>query len=108
MKEDMEEKLDNIMANKEKSPFSIPYIVFENSKVRAEKRERRNFFTVIFLIVLLVITNISWLLYTSQFTKVTTTSTVEQTSDTGSNTSIIGDLSYGKPTEGNYNNYKIR
>ncbi len=45
----------------------IPYIVHEGSMTRCERTIKRLWITTIILIFLLVITNVAWLIYESQF-----------------------------------------
>ena len=53
-------------------PISVPYIVHESSMVRAERRAKRLIAIIVLLIVLLVGSNIGWLIYESQFEDVIT------------------------------------
>ena len=53
-------------------PISVPYIVHESSMVRAERQAKRLIAIIILLIVLLVGSNIGWLIYESQFEDVIT------------------------------------
>lgn len=53
-------------------PISVPYIVHESSMVRAERQAKRLIAIIILLIVLLVGSNIGWLVYESQFEDVIT------------------------------------
>lgn len=93
-KEEMEQKFDTITNT---STFTIPYIVFENSKVRAEKRERRNFATILISILLLVATNMSWMLYFSQMQMGVTTTTTTVTQTVGGDSDMtIGDGNNGR------------
>ncbi len=94
MKNDINDKLDMITEGKN-SPFQIPYIVYENSKAREERREKRSFIVTLVLIFLLVFTNIFWVVYTNRFNKVetVTTDTINQEADGNSNNySIIGNI----------------
>lgn len=59
----------------------IPYIVFEADMARFERIIKRLWITVILLIVLLVGSNIAWLIYESQFEDFTET-TVTQEAET--------------------------
>lgn len=56
-------------------PISVPYVVHESSMARAERQAKRLIAIIILLIVLLVGSNIGWLIYESQFE---TTETVEE------------------------------
>lgn len=70
-----------------------------------ERTIKRLWITTILLIVLLVGSNICWIVYENQFEDVTTTQTIEaeQQADNGINSIIGGD--YGKSeSEGNNNN----
>lgn len=71
-----------------------------------ERTIKRLWITIILLIVLLVGTNVGWLIYESQFEEVTTTQTVTQDlqGDNASNNFIGGDV-YGKSeTDSNNSN----
>lgn len=75
----------------------------ENSEIRHERREKRFFTIIIILIVLLVGTNLGWLIYESQFEEMTTTETItyeaEQETENGNNTNFMngGDVIDGAP-----------
>lgn len=71
----------------EKSPESVPYIVYEGEMARSERHIRRLWITAILLIVLLVGTNVGWLIYESQFEYFTVT----QENERGYNSYIGGD-----------------
>ena len=66
-----------------------------------ERTIKRLWITIILLIILLVGSNIGWLVYESQFEDVTQTIEAEQQADNGRNTIVGGD--YGK-SESKYNN----
>lgn len=57
---------------KDKAPVSVPYVVHESSMARAERQAKRLISIIILLIVLLVGSNIGWLIYESQFEDVIT------------------------------------
>lgn len=70
-----------------------------------ERTIKRLWITIILLIVLLVGTNICWIVYESQFVETETTQTIEaeQQADNGTNMIVGGD--YGKSeSESNNNN----
>lgn len=46
---------------------NVPYIVFESEMARAERRDKRQWIVIIALIAALLLTNIGWLIYESQF-----------------------------------------
>lgn len=79
----------------------IPFIVYEKEMTRYERVIKKLWVLIILLIVLLVGTNVSWLIYNSQFETVETTSeeyTIEQEAEEGNNNSIIngGEISNGE------------
>lgn len=65
-------------------PISVPYVVHESSMARAERQAKRLIAIIILLIVLLVGSNVGWLIYESQFETVETSSE-EVVVDAGSN-----------------------
>ena len=65
---------------KDKAPVSVPYVVHESSMARAERQAKRLIAIIILLIVLLVGSNIGWLVYESQFETVESNAPVPQTS----------------------------
>jgi len=60
-----------------------------------ERTIRRLWILAILLIILLVGTNIGWIVYESQYQDVTVTQEVEQDADNGSNSFVGGDV-YGE------------
>lgn len=83
-------------------PINIPYIAYEATMSRFERINRRLWIAVILLIILLVGSNIAWLIYESQFERYEET-TIDATQD-GKGINIIGggNVTYG--AEGNDNN----
>ena len=81
-------------------PTNIPYIAYEAAMSRFDRINKRLWIAVILLIVLLVGSNIAWLVYESQFQVYETS--IEATQD-GEGVNIVGggDVSYG--TESNSN-----
>lgn len=51
----------------EKNPTSVPYVVHESAMSRAERQAKSLVWVIILLIVLLVGSNVGWLIYESQF-----------------------------------------
>ena len=49
------------------APASVPYVVHESAMARAERNTKALVWVVVLLIVLLVGTNVGWLIYNSQF-----------------------------------------
>ena len=83
----------------DKSPISVPYVVHESAMARAERQSKRLVAVIILLIVLLVGSNIGWLVYESQFETVETTEEyeIQQDTESGNNNSVIngGDIVNG-------------
>ena len=80
--------------NSEKEIAVIPYIAHESGMARMERACKRLWVLIILLVVMLVGTNLGWILYEAQFETVTeTTVTQEVTQDTehGDNRFIGGD-----------------
>lgn len=46
---------------------TIPYIAFESALDKAERRERLHIFIIVFLITLLVLSNLAWLIVWNQY-----------------------------------------
>ena len=80
---------------------NIPFIVYEGAMSRFERINRRLWIALIVLIVLLVGSNISWLIYESQYEYYQTS--VTQESDTGANNYIgnDGDITNGETDNNN-------
>ena len=73
-------------------PVTVPYVVHESSMARAERLSRRLVAIVILLIILLVGSNVGWLIYESQFETVESIVEeyqIEQSAENGNNNSII-------------------
>lgn len=84
--------------------LTIPFAVHESATARAERLTKWLVWVIVLLIVLLVGTNVGWLIYNSQFevveetTETVTTAyeDVEQSTDAGGNNLIGGDYVNGK------------
>ena len=72
-------------------PISVPYVVYESAMARAERQAKRLISIIILLIVLLLGSNLGWLIYESQFEDYVITQEVEQEADNGENHFIGGD-----------------
>lgn len=72
-------------------PISVPYVVHESSMARAERQAKRLIAIIILLIVLLVGSNIGWLVYENSFEDYVITQEVEQDAENGENHFIGGD-----------------
>lgn len=73
------------------TPASVPYVVHESAMARAERQAKRLVAVIILLIVLLVGSNIGWMVYENSFEDVNTTEEyqIEQDAESGNNNSII-------------------
>lgn len=74
----------------EKAPTNVPYVVHESAMARAERQAKRLVAVIILLIVLLVGSNVGWLVYESSFDDMTETYTVEQDGAETNNSVING------------------
>ena len=81
----------NSCKSKNKMPETVPYIMHESAMARAERGAKRLWIVIILLIVMLVGTNVGWLIYESQFEDLVITQEVEQDADNGENHFIGGD-----------------
>lgn len=76
----------------DKAPVNVPYVVHESAMARAERQAKRLVAIIILLIVLLVGSNVGWLLYESSFETVESwEQEVLQDADSGENVFIGGD-----------------
>lgn len=75
-------------------PTNIPYIAYEAAMSRFERINKRLWIALILVIVLLVGSNIAWLIYESSFEYFETSIEAEQDGD-GVNIVGGGDVSYG-------------
>ena len=89
---------------KNKVETSIPYIVYESGEARHERREKRLIFCLVLLIVLLVGSNIGWLVYESQWETISTIQEVSQDAENGSNSFVGGDVINGETDNNNKDN----
>ena len=79
----------------------VPYIVHEGSMARMERSNKRLLAVVILLIVLLVGSNIGWIVYEAQFEEMTVTQTTDSSPNYFSNINGNGDISYGQTGDQN-------
>ena len=75
----------------DKTPVNVPYVVHESAMARAERQSKRLVAIVILLIILLVGSNIGWMVYENSFEDYVITQEVEQKADNGENHFIGGD-----------------
>ena len=73
----------------------IPYIAYESALTRADKTNKRLWILCIILTALLIITNIGWIVYESQFVDEYISIEAEQEADGDGNNYVIGG-DYGK------------
>ena len=75
----------------EKTPATVPYVAHESAMARAERQSKRLVAVIILLILLLVGSNIGWLVYNSQFEVVEESTVVTQENADGYNNYIGND-----------------
>lgn len=80
---------------------SVPYVVFEGEMTRQERIHKRDFIEKIILIFLLVLTNLGWIYYESQWTYTETVQEVEQEAQDGTNYFVGGNMN-GTPNSQNH------
>lgn len=78
----------------------IPYIVHEGAMSRMERVNKRLIAIIVLLIVLLVSSNIAWMVYESQFEMCNVEQDVDQENEQGKNIFVGGDLN-GTPAHQN-------
>ena len=82
----------NSCKSKNKMPETVPYMMHESAMARAERSAKRLWIVIILLIVMLVGTNVGWLIYESQFEVIEEThQEVMQEADNGENYFVGGD-----------------
>lgn len=74
----------------DKSPASVPYVVHESDMARAERQTKSLVWVIVLLIVLLVGSNVGWMIYENSFDDMTETYTVEQDGANTNNSVING------------------
>ena len=78
----------------------IPYIVHEGAMSRMERVNKRLIAIIVLLIVLLVSSNIAWMVYESQFEMCNVEQDVDQENEQGNNIFVCGYLN-GTPAHQN-------
>ena len=78
----------------------IPYIVHEGAMSRMERVNKRLIAIIVLLIVLLVSSNIAWMVYESKFEMCNVEQDVDQENEQGNNIFLGGDLN-GTPAHQN-------
>lgn len=82
-------------------PNTVPYAVYEMEQAKSERTAKRLISVIVLLILLLVGSNIGWLIYESQFETIETTIEAEQDGE-GVNIVGGGNIEYGTESEDNY------
>lgn len=87
----------------EKTPATVPYVVHESAMARAERQSKRLVAVIILLIVLLVGSNIGWMVYENSFETVETNETIIEAEQDGSGVNIVGggNVDYGTESKDN-------
>ena len=81
---------------------AVPYVVHEGAMARQERTIKRLFIIILVLIVLLVGSNIAWIIYESQFEDYVSVEQDIDTKDGSAYIAGIGDVSIGESeTESN-------
>ena len=75
----------------EKTPATVPYVAHEFAMARAERQSKRLVAVIILLILLLVGSNIGWLVYNSQLEVVEESTVITQENADGYNNYIGND-----------------
>ena len=81
--------------------ISVSYMVYEDEMLHRERTEQRLWAVILLLIIGLIVSNVGWLWYESQFETVITTQQVIQEAEDGENYFVGGD--YCGDTNHNYN-----
>lgn len=76
---------------------------WQKNEQRHECREKRLVWVIVLLIVLLVGSNVGWLIYESQFETVETNETIVEATQDGEGVNIVGggDVNYGTESKNN-------
>ena len=87
----------------EKTPATVPYVAHEFAMARAERQSKRLVAVIILLVLLLVGSNIGWLVYENSFETVETNETIIEAEQDGSGVNIVGggDVDYGTESKDN-------
>ena len=73
----------------DKAPANVPYVVHESAMARSERQAKRLVAVIILLIVLLVGSNICWIVYENSFEDVNTTEEYQIEQDAEVATTIL-------------------
>lgn len=77
--------------------------VYEGAQARLERSNKRLWVLAIILIAALILSNVAWIVYESQFETVSETTTQIEATQDGNGVNIIGngDINYGAETNNN-------
>lgn len=85
----------------EERPNDVPYIVYEGAMARAERHLRRVVIALIIAIVMIVVSNVAWMIMWNSYEYVSQTTSYEQD---GEGLNIIGDRNIlSEPKDNNDN-----
>ena len=68
----------------------VPYVVHESAMARQERQSKRLWAVIIVLIVSLILTNLSWIIYEKSFEDIVTTEEIIVDADDDGNANYIG------------------
>ncbi len=74
----------------EEKNMTVPYIAFEATADRAERRDKRNAAIITILVVLLVITNLAWIIAWNQYDYIDGYEAVDVSTEGNGNANYIG------------------
>lgn len=83
--------------------ITIPFATYELGMARYERENKRLWLAILVLIAALVVSNVLWLAFQSQYEQVDITQDVEQQADDGGSNVFIGGDSYGEANDKNTN-----
>lgn len=85
----------------EERPNDVPYIVYESAMARSERHLRRVVIALIIAIVMIVVSNVAWMIMWNSYEYVSQTTSYEQD---GEGLNIIGDRNIlSEPKDNNDN-----
>ena len=79
------------------SAAPVPFVVHENMRAQMETANRRLVGVIVLLVLLLVVSNLAWLWYESQFSVEESHIEIEQDTDGGGDNYVVGgNMTYGQ------------
>ncbi|GEM_PF-2436641 len=85
-----ETKNNEIIEETTETAPSVPYIVFESTQARAERKEKRLIGVIILLVILFAASNAMWLYEWMSYDYVSETTTITQDTESAGNNNYIG------------------